>query len=80
MAGTMIIEVWDEMINVELIDESCLISRDVPVMKFLTDDGSILALYETIISTGSWSTFCLFDAEFFEELSYCVVDVFRAIV
>lgn len=76
----MIVEVRYEMINVELIDESCLVSRNMPVTKFLTDDCSVLALDKSIVSTRTCSTLGLCYLEFVEETGYSVVDEFRAIV
>lgn len=80
MAGTMKVEIWYEMIDVELIDESCLVSWDMPVTKFFADDSSILALYQSVVSTGTCSTFGLCYVEFVEEVCYGIIDEFRAIV
>jgi len=61
---TMVVKVGNEVINVELVDETCLISGDMPMTKFPADDSSVLALNKSVVCTGTGTTLCLIDTEF----------------
>lgn len=80
MTGSVEVEIGHEMLLIELIDMSCLISGYMPVSEFPTNDRSIFAFYETIICAFPRSTLGLVDVKFFQKICHNTVDVFRSII
>ena len=79
-AGAMIVQIWVEVLAIEVVEAVGVARIDVSVADMFADHRAVFGLHQAVVAALPRTAFGLFDEQFFKQLGDGTVDELRAVV